>query len=166
MIALGSHVTFTHRAAVGRRRKKTYVEGQPWGVWELTEPKVSVLSHRNDMPTIMTIVTPITCVEAEELVELDMNKRRRYPVSEESWEKRNKTLFCWSHEGSGVVVGQVRKQYGVTHQGRGGANIYGEGDYDPGYFEAFGQISLYVVKSELNGPQIYVPEAFIHLVHS
>ncbi len=158
MIALGSHVTFTHRAAVGRRQKRLYVQNSPWGEWELTEPKVRVLSHRNGMPTIMTIVTPIVCVEAEELVELDMNKRRRYPVSEESWEKRNKTIFQWEHEGSGVVVGQVRKQYGVSHQG------HGEGDI--GYFEAFGQVSLYVVKSELRGPEVYVPESVIHLVHA
>jgi len=157
MIALGTHVTFTHRAAVGRRSKKTYVKDQPWGEWELTEPKVRVLSHRNGMPTIMTIVTPITCVEAEELVELDMNKRRRYPVGEESWEKRNKTIFQWPHEGSGVVVGQVRKQYGVSHQGRG--------EDDVGYFQAFGQLSLYVVKSELRGREVYVPEDAIHLVH-
>ena len=159
MIALGTHVTFTHRAAVGRRSKKSYVQDQPWGEWELTEPKVpGVLSHRNGMPTIMTIATPITCVKAEELVELDTNKRRRYPVSEESWEKRNKTIFRWSHEGSGVVVGQVRKQYGVSHLGRG--------EDDIGYFEAFGQVSLYVVKSELRGPGVYVPEDAIHLVHA
>jgi len=160
MIALGTHVTFTHRAAVGRREKHAPWQkpSDTWGDWELTEPKVSVLSHRNGMPTIMTIVTPITCVEAEELVELDTNKRRRYPVSEESWEKRNKTIFQWPHEGSGVVVGQVRKQYGVSHQGRGEADV--------GYFQAFGQVSLYVVKSELRGAAVYVPEDAIHLVHA
>ena len=34
------------------------------------------------------------------------------------------------------------------------------------YFEAFGQVSLYVVKSELRGAAVYVPEDAIHLVHA
>lgn len=158
MIALGSHVTFTHRAAVGRRERQTYKPDKPWGDWELTEPKVKVLSHVDGIPRIMTSVTPIVVVDAEELVELDTNKRRRYPVSEESWAKRNKTLFIWPHEGSGVVVGEVRKQYGVSHRA-----AYED---DVGYFDAFGQVNLYVVKAELRGPEIYVPEGRLHLIHA
>lgn len=168
MIALGSHVTFTHRAAVARRKPTWDRTGEKpvrnWQQWELTEPKLNATVHGDGLQ-VMTCVTPIIFAQLEELVELDTNKRRRYPVSEERWEARNKTIFQWEHEGSGVVVGEVRKQYGQSHEGRGGSNIYGEGDWDPGYFEAFGQISLYVVKSELRGPQIYVPPASIHLVH-
>ena len=159
MIALGSHVTFTHRAAVARRRKIGLHDNRHWGQWELTEPKTNATIFGEGLQ-VMTCVTPITFAQLEELVELDTNKRRRYPVSEERWDLRNKTIFQWPHEGSGVVVGQVRRQYGITQEGRGNGE-----DYDPGYFEPFGQISLYVVKNELRGPQVYVPEATIHLVH-
>ena len=165
MIALGSHVTFTHRAAVGRRHLAGQGENRKWRQWELTEPKKMNATVRGDDLIIMTCVTPILFATLEELVELDTNKRRRYPVSEERWEKRNKTIFQWEHEGSGVVVGQVRKQYGITEPGYGGSNMYGEGDWTPGYFSAFGQISLYVVKSELRGPEVYIPPAGIHLIH-
>jgi hypothetical protein len=163
-IALGSHVTFTHRAAVGRRQPHWTYEGagldrtrkREWHQWELTEPKANITAS-GDKLTLMTHVTPVTFVELAELVELDTNGRRRYPVSEERWEQRNKTIFQWPQEGSGVVVGQVSKQYGISHPSAG--------EDDVGYFESFGQVSLYVVKSELRGPQIYVPQAAIHLVH-
>jgi hypothetical protein len=166
MIALGSHVTFTHRAGVARRSPHGIGEARKWGQWELTEPKKMNATIRGDGLVVMTCVTPFVFATLEELVELDTNKRRRYPVSEERWEKRNKTIFQWEHEGSGVVVGQVRKQYGITQAGSGGSNMYGEGDWTPGYFEAFGQVALYVVKSELRGPEVYVPEVAIRLVHS
>jgi len=158
MIALGSRVTFTHKAAVARREKSAPWEtqsSQEWGDWRLTEPKTNVLSHRNGMPTIMTNVTPIVCVEAEEFVELPTNVR--YPKSEERWANRNKSVFVWPDEGSGIVVGAISKQFGMSHPSRG--------EDDLGYLEVFGQIMLYVVKAELRGPQVYVAEPHIHVVH-
>lgn len=165
MIALGAHATFTHRAAVARRRPVKTKGTEGWYQWELVEPKTNVTAA-GDRLSVMTCVTPIVFVECEELIEIDTNKRRRYPVKEESWEKRNKTIFQWPHEGAGVVVGQVRRQYGISHEGYGGSNMYGEGDWTQGYFEAFGQISLFVVKAELRSAEVYVPEAAIHLVHA
>ena len=166
MIALGSHVTFSHRAAVARRRgfndypKHGEEPHKPiwmWREWELTEPKVRVSSHREGKPQIMTIATPITFVEAEEFVSRPENGR--YPVGEDRWENRNKSIFFWPQEGSGVVVGLKRKQFGQSHGSTGGGE-----DFDPGYFEPFGQVSLYIVKAELLGPEVYVPESCIHLV--
>lgn len=164
-IALGSHVTFTHRAAVARRRPNRTPAKVDWHPWELVQPKVRVTAAGESLK-VMTSVTPIVFAEATELVEFDTNKRRRYPVSEESWEKRNKSIFQWEHEGSGVVVGHVRRQYGISSEGYGGSNMYGEGDWTPGYFTTFGQIGLFVVKSDLRGPEIYVSEGAIHLVHA
>ena len=156
MIALGSHVTFTYRAAVGRRHRTGIGENRTWEKWEIVEPRTNSTLNGGTL-TVMTCVTPILFSVVTELVELDSNKRRRYPVKEERWDERNKTIFQWPQEGSGVVVGQVRRQYGISHEGRG--------EYDQGYFEAFGQVSLYVIKSELRGPQVYVPEAGLFLVH-
>lgn len=164
-IALGSHVTFTHRAGVARRTPNRSPANVDWHPWELRQPKINVTVSGETLK-VMTCVTPIVFVELEELVGLESNKRRRYPVSEESWAKRNKTILQWPHEGAGVVVGQVRKQYGISQEGSSHVSMYGEGEWDPGYFTTFGQVSLFVVKTELRGPEIYVPEHAIHLVHS
>ena len=72
--------------------------------------------------------------------------------------KLNKAVVTWAHEGSGVVCGLETKQYGISHSGGGGANIYGEGEWEPGYFESHGQLKLYVVRSRLEGRDfVYVP---------
>jgi hypothetical protein len=161
-LALGTHVTFTHRAAVARR---IYLAGKPSG-WKLTEPRDSFTSNRGDVLTVMTLVTPVTFVDAEELpVRPDGTRtgHRSYPVTEERWEKRNKAIFQWPEEGSGVIVGLRRKQFGISHGSGRGSGLFGD-DFDPGYFENFGQVSLYVVKGDLTGPEVYVPEHAIHPV--
>lgn len=159
MIALGSHVTFTHRAGVGRRKRKSFGKEEPaWSDWDLTEPKVKLYVNGKGVQ-ILTSATPMTFVSATELIE------RPETIREERWDVRNKTLFHWPQEGSGVVVGEIRKQYGISHGASGGANVFGEGDWDPGFFEPFGQVSLYVVKAELRGAEVYVPQAAMHLIH-
>lgn len=159
MIALGSHITYTHQAAVARRHSTGWGENKRWGEWRFVEPKISSphTSFRGETLTVMTHVTPITFVDAEEMVTLE-DRKSRYPASEERWERRNKTIFQWPEEGSGVVIGQVRRQFGISH--------HSTGEDDIGYFETFGQISLYVVKAELRGPEVYVPEASVILAHS
>lgn len=70
----------------------------------------------------------------------------------------NKAVVVWESEGSGVVCGLETKQYGTSHPSGGGTNLYGEGEWEPGYFESHGQIKLYVVRSQLEGRDfVYVP---------
>lgn len=73
-------------------------------------------------------------------------------------EKYNKAIVTWAHEGSGVVCGLETKQYGTSYGPSGGTNLYGEGDWEPGYFVNHGQLKLYVVRSRLEGRDfVYVP---------
>jgi hypothetical protein len=159
VLALGTHVTYTYRAAVARRSRAN--DQSPWSEWRLTEPKHPAYgtSYSGDVLTVMTSVQPITFVAASELP--TKPERRRYgSISDESWEKRNKTIMQWPDEGSGVVVGLIRRQFGISESGR---TSFGGDDWDPGYFSVFGQLSLYVVKAELRGAETYVPEHAIHI---
>jgi len=159
VIALGTHVTYTHRAAVARRSRAS--EKSPWSDWRLTEPKHSAygVSHRGEVVIVMTSVTPIAFVDASELAAKPKNKGFG-EMKDERWEKRNKTIMEWPDEGSGVVVGLIRRQFGISEPGRA---TFGGDDWDEGYFSVFGQLSLYVVKTELRGAETYVPEHAIHI---
>lgn len=79
-------------------------------------------------------------------------------LSDEEVEKFNKAIVTWEREGSGVITGLEAKQYGVSCASSGGANAYGEDDFEPGYFVTHGQLKLYVVRSRLEGRDfVYVP---------
>lgn len=63
--------------------------------------------------------------------------------------KRNKTVVCWPCEGSGIVIGLVRKGIGQSHAGYESGYEYPE--YEPGYFVAEEWVWLYAIKGWLNG---------------
>jgi hypothetical protein len=74
-------------------------------------------------------------------------------------EQLNKTVMVWPEEGSGVVIGVVRRGRGTSHAaGPMRSGPYGE-DYDPGYFASSDFFELYAIKRGIRGvAYILAPE--------
>lgn len=89
-------------------------------------------------------------------------------LADELLTKINKAIVTWRRPGSGVVCGLETKQFGVSVSPGGSTNLYGEGDWEPGYFDNLGQVKLYVVRSRLEGREFtYVPPWAIQpMVHA
>lgn len=89
-------------------------------------------------------------------------------LTDEAIGKINKAVVTWAQEGSGVVCGLETKMVGVSVSPGGGTNLFGEGEWEPGYFEHRDQLKLYVVRHRLEGREfVYVPPwAIKPVVHS
>src|SRR4051812_46458531 len=131
LIALGTRVAYHHRAAVARYRTKHR------GRWELTEG-------------IRKGEAGLT--EGEPFVYLAVGfADYRRPPGFAARGGINKTVMVWPEEGSAVVVGLVRRGRGESHAPSGGANPYGDDDWEPGWFEAESYFDLYALRHELKG---------------
>ena len=70
---------------------------------------------------------------------------------------RNKTLYMWPAEGSGVIIGLVRRGIGQSVSGYVSHGPDGS-DYEPGYFAEEAWVWLYAVKTHISGTDyILVP---------
>jgi len=145
-LALGTPVVYTQAAAVARKGNASMaIRG-----WQLPQKANGAIpsypTFEGDAPNDSFGFGPtwVTFVD-------DTGK----PLSPSAVEKYNKAVVTWSESGSGVVCGLETKQYGVSHEGRGGGPDY---DWEPGYFTTHGSVKLYVVRSRLEGREfVYVP---------
>lgn len=127
-LPLGAHVTYTARAAVARWRDSD----QP-NRWVLYEG-----AGRNENP----FRAP------EDLFDEGWPQ----PILATGREHLNKSVIVWPEEGSGIVIGFVRRGIGKSEKGymsHGG--YYGEPEYEPGYFNPKVLVPLYAVKTHLLG---------------
>lgn len=62
----------------------------------------------------------------------------------------NKAVFVWDEEGSGIIIGLVKRMIGESVAGSRSTSYFGE-DYEPGYFVQKDEQWLYAVKSTLEG---------------
>jgi hypothetical protein len=142
VIALGTPITYTHRAAVARLKR---------GKWELpvkgNGEVPRIVEHGGGLIFVSLFDTPIKNIPVTHLPQEQVKTRR--PVSEERWEKRNKSIVTWPSEGSAIVIGLEVKQVGESHEGGGGTNMFGESDYEQGWFTSYGNVDLYVVRWDL-----------------
>lgn len=152
-VALGSPVSFTHQAAVAR---KGGINQSLRGDWLLPA------KGNGEVPGI---------IDAEDGLFIaglhgDPDRERKVwfidrtgkDITEQGLKKWNKAVACWYGPGSGVVTGLERKLYGNSHGPSGGTNMYGEDDWEPGWFDSHGNVDLYVVRWELRGRKfVYVP---------
>ena len=144
MITLGTPVTYHHRAAVARWQppgKGDFSWRKGWTLYE------GVRKHAvND-----------AYVQYTEMFS-------RWPEIKGRRDKTiNKTVMVWPEDGSGVVIGRVRRGRGTSESGR----HYGDGEYDQGWFSAESAYHLYVVRHSLDGLQDYilVPEWAVRPIH-
>ena len=140
---LGTHVVYTQRAAVARRKRRRDEFGMSdtrrseWLPWALYDgwPRNAMDSDVDDL-----------------LAGFDPG------------EKINKAVFVWDEEGSGVIVGLVKKQTGESASGRLASSYFGE-DFEPGYFIPRGDdVWLYAIRQRLDGLDfILAPVAAVRL---
>jgi hypothetical protein len=137
VIVLGTPVVFHHRAAVARWTKEK--SDFSWLIgWTLFEGVGKSEVKKSEY------------VKYTEMF-------RRWPEIKGRGDKTiNKTVMVWPEEGSGVVVGRVKRMRGISEPGRG----YSDGDYDPGWFNATDGFHLYALRATLDGLKdyIFVPE--------
>lgn len=151
-VTLGSMVSYTHQAAVARKGGLDQsIRG--WNLPAKGNGEIPGIVETDDGLFIWPL-----------LGEADRERRVWFvdaegkDITEQGLRKWNKAVACWYAPGSGVVTGLERKQYGESHGPSGGTNLYGEGDWEPGYFVPFGNVDLYVVRWELRGRKfVYVP---------
>ena len=129
MIALGTPVTYHHRAAVARYKRK--YEGQE-RYWLLYEGSFNHM--RPDLG-----------------FDNERDMFRDFPLQGQERNPINKTVMVWPEEGSGVVVGLVKRMKGISSPGYGGGD-----DWEPGYFDAKEGFELYAVRRELRGTDYYL----------
>ena len=151
MIELGTHILYTHQAAVVRKK------GGKWSFDRKQNGNIPRELYENQKGLFWINFTPHTHHVAVEFLEPEQTKRSR-PLTPELTETFNKSVVAWEIAGAGAVTGLIRKQIGVSHEGGGSVNMYGEGDYDYGWFTHYGKVDLYVVRHELRGTSfVYVP---------
>ena len=63
---------------------------------------------------------------------------------------RNKSIYVWPEEGSGIVVALIRREIGYSYGATGTSSMYSD-DFEPGGFEAAERHWLYAVKTSLTG---------------
>lgn len=148
MITLGTRVAYTHRADVVRLMNGNWGSGKPKMEWVFQGKGGSSKRpglHRHGEGYVVTFVAPKIRNESAEL-------------AIEAEERDNKSVMVWPEVGSGVVTGLITKKVGRSVGSGGGTNLYGEGEWDPGYFEARATVHLYVVRWELKGTEFaFVP---------
>lgn len=154
MIELGTHITYTHQAAVVRKAKGK------WSFDRKQNGRVPLKLYENGATKDLFWIdfSPRTNHVKVEHMEPDNTPRSRVLTPEMVSETINKSVVAWEYAGAGTVTGLVRKEIGVTQSGGGGTNIYGEGEWEPGWFNRYGKVDLYVVRHELRGTDfVYVP---------
>jgi hypothetical protein len=137
-ITLGARVSYHHRAAVARYRRP--FEGSKERRWTLHEGASKTAYIRG----------------AEPFTSLGQERDRfwEWPAIHARNGELNKTIMVWPEEGTGVVIGRVRRGIGISSRGYG----HGE-DYEPGYFDPISWHELFAVRHELRGVEyILVPE--------
>lgn len=139
VVPLGTHISYTHRAAIARKGgKNQWVRG--WMLPAKGNGEVPSLEEREGK-----LYVGRTPDLARQAMFIDSEGRDVTDVGLERW---NKAVACWPEKGAGVVTGLVIKQNGISEGPRGGT---GEDDWEPGYFTSFGNVELYVVRWELRG---------------
>ena len=143
MIELGTHITYTHEAAVVRKK-----DGK-WSFDKKQNGDVPLKLYANPIGLFWIDFRPTTHNIPVEHMEPDNTPRSRIPEPEKR-EALNKSVVAWETSGAGTVTGLIRKEIGVSQHG------YGEGDY--GWFDRWGKVNLYIVRHELRGTAfVYVP---------
>lgn len=146
MIALGTLIAYTHRAEVVRRGDGNGIGRK--GEWCFHKKGASAMLpmlNRHGDGYVVTFVAPKV-----------YNAPAEFAL--EPTENDNKSVIVWPEAGAGVVTGLITKQIGKSEPSRGGMNMYGEGDYEIGWFSMRGKVELYVVRWELKGSAfVYVP---------
>lgn len=150
VLALGTPVVYTQRAAVARKGDGTmWTKGWMLPTKENGEDVPSVVANEDELRIENMI---------GEGPRMRFVNSKGEELSGPTINKCNKAVVAWESEGSGVICGLETKQYGVSHRPSGGTNMYGEDDWEPGYFDSYGQVKLYVVRSRLEGRAfVYVP---------
>jgi hypothetical protein len=148
-LALGTPVVYTQCAAVARKGK-----ADMWNRgWFLPE------KNNGEVPSYPNFDGG----ESEEAFGFEPTnvtfvKSDGEPLNQPTIDKISKAVVTWRQLGSGVVCGLETKQYGISHAPGGGTNRHGEDDWEPGYFDNYGRVKLYVVRSRLEGRAfVYVP---------
>lgn len=146
MIVLGTPIVYTHRADVVRLSDD--FSKPPKSEWTFQGKGGSSRRpglHRHGDGYVVTFVSPGIRNEPAELAV------EPHPTD-------NKSVMVWPDTGSGVVTGLVSRKVGRSVGPGGGSNIYGEGEWEPGWFEARASVNLYVVRWELKGTEFaFVP---------
>jgi len=148
MIALGTPVTYHHRAAVARWVKDDY-SGKK--IWRLLEGVGSSEYGWPGVP-VMGLLRDLFLKWPEIKADFSYGAKNQM---------LNKTIMVWPEEGSGVVIGRVRRGRGVSERS------YGNGeDHEQGYFNATSWFNLFAVKHDLGGMDyVLVPEWAVIPVH-
>ncbi len=134
MITLGTHVVYTHEAAVARKRLRG---------WHFPPKGNGIVPYESQVgENGLRVVSVHPKIES-----VDVNLNLVNP------EEDNKTVATWESNGAGIVTGLVRKMIGKSIGSSGGGE-----DYDQGYFIQHGHMDLYTVRFELRGTGfVYVP---------
>lgn len=131
-VSLGSRVEYHHRAAVAR-----YRTSHNFRRWVLTE------GARKNYYSLETFEH-----------EPDMFNDWPEQTRPRGFGTINKTVMVWPEEGSGIVIGRVKRQKGISHASSGGYE-----DFESGYFDPMESFTLYLVRHELDEKEpIMVPE--------
>lgn len=134
---LGAGVSFTHRTGVIRKNRKP-VEGYP--EWSIVEGLYKGETFDN-------AINP--CVGYE------------HPRHDE-----NKGIISWPQEGTGIVIGWIKKGIGTSYSSQGVSNTF-EDNYEQGYFTANTWVWLYVIKQGLPGVEhIYALPEHVRLINA
>lgn len=134
LLPVGARVSWSHRAAVMRRRRisEEAGAGTEWvtieGVEKFWRPPMSK--------------------QVDDAFGLETDEWYQRPVRG----GLNKSVLVWPEEGEGVVIGFVRRGVGESYSSSRGHGMFGDGDdFEPGGFAAHGFVPLYAVKSRLEG---------------
>jgi hypothetical protein len=162
-LPLGTYVKYHHRAGVARHKRHTFLhEDSPdtrkgWILVAGTLPNESVMVIRNNIrvPAYM-----LGDEEVENLPKINKMYTDRIKDMFYDWpqaldahkQKINKTVMVWPDDGSGWIMGKIRKSIGVSSPG----GIYGGGyfeppEWEPGYHHTLMYVDLYVVKVSYEG---------------
>ena len=143
MIELGTHITYTHQAAVVRKKD---------GKWKFDRKQNGDIPrelYENFSGLFWIDFSPKTNHIPVQHMEPDNTPRSRIPEPGKR-ETLNKSVAAWEASGAGTVTGLIRKEIGVSE--------YGHGDGDYGWFNRWGKVDLYIVRHELRGMAfVYVP---------
>lgn len=148
MIALGTPVSYHHRAAVARfgppeAKQKT---------WALREG-----CRKGEY------VNPVF-LDGQFLADAFAD---RPAIAGRGSRLINKTVMVWPDEGSGVVVGRVKRGRGTSEPSHYSTSYEGGEEFEPGWFNSHEWFWLYAIRHRLDGlDYILCPEWAVAPIHT
>lgn len=147
LLSFGTRIAFHHRAGVARHKKlHADLDDKGWIIVQGCSTR-EVVYENDDFP-FNTV--------SQKVHDLGYSDRKKHmffnwPKASSNYGQHcNKTVFVWSEDGFGWIIGVIRKSIGVSSPGYRSRSWDGD-DYEPGYHHTDMYVDLYVIKQWYEG---------------